>query len=413
MSYDFHGKWESKTGHNAPLYAQANETDWRKQLSVDYGVKMWERLGAPKEKIVVGLATYGRSFTLASTANYGFNAPSTGGGRAGEFTKEAGFLAFYEICQMLKEGATYLWDDEQKVPYAIKDDLWVGFDDERSIEEKSVWINQNGYGGGMVWTVDMDDFSGTCSGIKYPLLHVMAHHLYGKPIPAGSQVSKIVARAAANPLPGITTSMSPTTNHTLNSGTGLIKSDASVDAAAANSTIEDKESTNARVVCYYTNWSRKRPGTGKFEPNDIDPTLCTHLIYAFAGLKENKIEPTEETDEDAYKQVVALKEKNPTLRVLLAIGGWMVGPQPFRTLTENVYRQTLFTFSAIEYLRAKGFDGLDLCWEFPRGTEDKARFTALVKVGNAKQFFFYLELGKTFERYRKILKIKINKFISN
>ena len=34
MSYDFHGKWESKTGHNAPLYAQSNETEWRKQLSV-------------------------------------------------------------------------------------------------------------------------------------------------------------------------------------------------------------------------------------------------------------------------------------------------------------------------------------------------------------------------------------------
>jgi chitinase len=34
MSYDFHGKWEPKTGHNAPLYAQANETEWRKQLSV-------------------------------------------------------------------------------------------------------------------------------------------------------------------------------------------------------------------------------------------------------------------------------------------------------------------------------------------------------------------------------------------
>ena len=57
----------------------------------------------------------------------------------------------------------------------------------------------------------------------------------------------------------------------------------------------------------------------------------------------------------------------------------MVGPQPFRTITENVYRQTLFVFSAIEYLRAKGFDGLDLCYEFPRGTEDKARYTALVK----------------------------------
>ena len=34
MSYDFHGKWEPKTGHNAPLFALSSETEWRKQLSM-------------------------------------------------------------------------------------------------------------------------------------------------------------------------------------------------------------------------------------------------------------------------------------------------------------------------------------------------------------------------------------------
>lgn len=72
-------------------------------------MKLWEKLGAPKDKIVVGMGTYGRSFTLASLSNYGMNAPTSGGGTAGEFTKESGFLAFYEICQMMKEGATYFW----------------------------------------------------------------------------------------------------------------------------------------------------------------------------------------------------------------------------------------------------------------------------------------------------------------
>lgn len=262
--------------------------------------------------------------------------------------------------------------------------MWVGFDDERSIEEKMLWLNQNGYAGAMVWTIDMDDFTGQCAGIKYPLLHVMANHLYGKVIPPGSQVSKIVQKAATTPLPATHTQATVVKTIVTSGDTAIISTGngSNLDASTlgANVTAEDKDATNARVVCYYTNWSRKRPGAGRFEPSDIDPTLCTHLIYAFAGLKENKIEPTEEYDEDAYKQVLALKEKNPTLRVLLAIGGWMIGPQPFRTLTENVYRQTLFTFSAIEYLRAKGFDGLDLCWEFPRGSEDKARFTALVKV---------------------------------
>lgn len=45
-----------------------------------------------------------------------------------------------------------------------------------------------------------------------------------------------------------------------------------------------------RVVCYYTNWSVYRPGTAKFSPQNINPYLCTHLIYAFGGLtRENGI----------------------------------------------------------------------------------------------------------------------------
>ncbi|GFT87735.1 chitotriosidase-1, partial [Nephila pilipes] len=96
MSYDFHGKWESQTGHNSPLYALSTESQWRKQLCMEFGVKLWEKMGAPKEKIVVGLATYGRSFTLASPDKNGMNEPTRGGGKAGTFTREEGFLSYYE-----------------------------------------------------------------------------------------------------------------------------------------------------------------------------------------------------------------------------------------------------------------------------------------------------------------------------
>ena len=59
---------------------------------MDFAAKMWTRLGTPKEKLVIGMPTYGRSFTLADRSKYVVNSPTTGGGTAGEFTREAGFL---------------------------------------------------------------------------------------------------------------------------------------------------------------------------------------------------------------------------------------------------------------------------------------------------------------------------------
>lgn len=32
-----------------------------------------------------------------------------------------------------------------------------------------------------------------------------------------------------------------------------------------------------------------RPGPGKYSPGDIDPSLCTHIIYAFAVLDATRL----------------------------------------------------------------------------------------------------------------------------
>ena len=40
-----------------------------------------------------------------------------------------------------------------------------------------------------------------------------------------------------------------------------------------------------KVVCYWGTWSTYRWGNGKFTVDNIDPNLCTHLIYGFVGLQ--------------------------------------------------------------------------------------------------------------------------------
>ena len=58
-------------------------------------------------------------------------------GSAGLTTGEAGFLAYYEICdRLLKQNWTKVFDPVQKSNYAFKGEEWVGFDDRFSLSYK-------------------------------------------------------------------------------------------------------------------------------------------------------------------------------------------------------------------------------------------------------------------------------------
>jgi chitinase len=52
-------------------------------------------------------------------------------------------------------------------------------------------------------------------------------------------------------------------------------------------------------VCYLTNWSQYRPSGGTFFPENVDPNLCTHIVYAFAKVVGDNIEPYEWNDADS------------------------------------------------------------------------------------------------------------------
>lgn len=81
-----------------------------------------------------------------------------------------------------------------------------------------------------------------------------------------------------------------------------------------------------QIVCYYTNWSQYRPKTAKFLPEDIDPELCTHVIFAFGWLKKGRLSSFESNDESKdgkvglYDRIKNLKKANPKLKTLLALG---------------------------------------------------------------------------------------------
>ena len=139
----------------------------------------------PRDKITVGLATFGHGFTLPEAAEEtGLYCPSVGGTPAGPYTQQSGFLEFFEIMQALNNdtlpwmsGATpHAWtkvvDGCILAPYIYNGPYWIGYDDVDSVSIKAKWINYMGLGGAMVWSIEADDFSGVY-GSKYPLVSVI------------------------------------------------------------------------------------------------------------------------------------------------------------------------------------------------------------------------------------------------
>lgn len=116
----------------------------------------------------------------------------------------------------------------------------------------------------------------------------------------------------------------------------------------------------------------------------------THLAWSFADVGPNlTLVPAAEGDEVHFARFNSIKESRPNLRTLIAVGGWAFNDDPDKrdrwsrmVATERTRRS--FAKSAVQFMVAHGFDGVDLDWEFPVAEdragrpEDRANYVALV-----------------------------------
>ncbi|XP_052899745.1 mucin-5AC-like [Anopheles moucheti] len=175
LSYDYHSAYEPAVNHHSPLFSleEASEYNFDSELNIDYSVKFYLKAGADREKLVLGIPTYGRSYTLYNPDATDIGAPADGPGEQGDATREKGYLAYYEICSSLKESSDWTVvqpNPKAMGPYAYKGNQWVGYDDEAIARRKAKYVAENGLGGIMFWSIDNDDFRGTCHGKPYPII---------------------------------------------------------------------------------------------------------------------------------------------------------------------------------------------------------------------------------------------------
>ncbi|PVD39534.1 hypothetical protein C0Q70_02168 [Pomacea canaliculata] len=186
MAYDLHGSWETVTGHHTALYRRADETGDDIYLNVGLthssfhaGLRcqLLVQRSEPQEKLNIGWPPTG-DLHLSSPYQTGLGAQAKGPGKEGPQTRTEGFLAYYEVCDIMHQGGQMHEDPEQYVRYISNGDQWAGGEDIVSITKKTCYIKQHGFGGVMVWAPDLDDFSGTsCQEGTYPLMNAVIKEL--------------------------------------------------------------------------------------------------------------------------------------------------------------------------------------------------------------------------------------------
>ncbi|THC91217.1 hypothetical protein EYZ11_009321 [Aspergillus tanneri] len=144
---------------------------------ISAGLDLLWRNNIDPSKVVLGLAFYGRSFTLndpscntpgcAFSNNTGLGGASLGGANPGKCTRTSGILSDYEIARVIDNySPEVMHDAEAGVNWITwNSNQWVSFDDARTLLQKRDLANSLCLGGTMAWAMDMGG-PGTLSALS-------------------------------------------------------------------------------------------------------------------------------------------------------------------------------------------------------------------------------------------------------
>jgi chitinase len=135
-----------------------------------------------------------------------------------------------------------------------------------------------------------------------------------------------------------------------------------------------------QVIAYYSGNAQQ------FEKYPIEK--LTHIIYSFCHLKGNRLNVDNANDTITIRTIVAARKRNPSLKVMLSLGGWGGCEQCSPVFAEEQNRR-VFASSVKELCDYFGTDGIDLDWEYPAikgypghpySKDDRSNFTALIQT---------------------------------
>jgi chitinase len=149
MTYDFFNALTPTTGHHAGLYASpyAAPTD----RNADASIRQHLAAGIPPDKLVLGVAFYGRGFAGVKAEHRGLNQP---------YERFEAAHPYAELVQKFigHDGFVREWDERAQAPYLwnAQTRAFITYDDAQSIAIKAQYVRKHGLGGVMFWELSQD-----------------------------------------------------------------------------------------------------------------------------------------------------------------------------------------------------------------------------------------------------------------
>jgi chitinase len=144
---------------------------------------------------------------------------------------------------------------------------------------------------------------------------------------------------------------------------------------------------------------------GLVKTNLIAAKKLTYINYAFVDIKNNRAWlHGEATDTVNFRKLNLLKKENPSLKILISIGGWTWSGKFSDAVLSDTSRQG-FAASAIAIIKKFDMDGIDIDWEYPgqpgyEGNiyrpEDKQDYTLMFKELRKQLDDLHQQTGKKY-----------------
>ena len=153
MSYDFHGTWETTTGHQSAFTGDAAGYD------IQTAVKAYLAAGVPAAKVILGAPLYTRAWSGVADGGDGGYLEKSSAAAAGTFEK--GVYDYKDLVAQMQApagGWKLYWDDTAQAAYVYDaaGDTFSSFENRASIAQKSDWAERLGLGGMMFWDITGD-----------------------------------------------------------------------------------------------------------------------------------------------------------------------------------------------------------------------------------------------------------------